>query len=351
MTEQRHLDMIHNSLVRRMKGKIHLKSGRLLQTLSRETGLSIADVRHYLGRLQRDGKIGGSVNGKGDLFGNIIAIGELPVRELSAEEQAWKKALIAEGLFDDSESLMNCSSIVKDLSSEDLTSLLRGVKELKKVAQNFSAQDPYVVSARYLLGSSKALQRLGTALSIPCLQFTGRTAYVVTAGPKEPECILFIENQASFEMFCTSEAVNMAMGIMTFGYGLSWSGIAESIGTRNIVQLARAGAPPEFAVAIKQTPCLFWGDLDREGLNIYLQLKAKIPQLKLSALYLPMIEMMRDKGHSHPYCQLVEKVNQKMPLSDDILVSRLAKLCADRAVDQEAVDISDFLLLYNKDLQ
>lgn len=350
MSAQNPLEIIHNSLLRRMQGKKHIKSSGLLQALSLETGLSVADVKHYLGKLQRDGRISGSVNGKGDLFGQIIVIGELPKRELSTTEQAWKQALIEEGLFEDTESLMNCASVVQGLSSDDLKSLLNGIKELKKTAKSTSTQDPYVASARYLLGSAKALQRLGTAFSVPFSQFAGRAAYVVAAGPKEPECILFIENQASFEMFCTSEVVSSAMGVMTFGYGLSWSGIADSIGRRNIVQLIRTGTPPELTEVIQQTPCYFWGDLDREGLNIFLQLKAKIPQLRLSALYLPMIDMVKDMSRSHPYCQLAEKVNQRLLTSEDALVSKLAELCSNRAVDQEALDISEFLSLYRKEL-
>jgi hypothetical protein len=344
-------EMIHRMLLERKQGKKYINSSGLLQFLSRETGLSIADVKHFLGQLQSEGKIGGGVNSKGELFGRIEVFGELPPRELSDVEKEWKQALSEEGLSDDSENLMGCAEAVRGLHYEDMKSLINGIKKLRQEAHSLLLQDPYVVSAKYLLSSAKALDKIGPAFSLSPSLFTGRSAYVVTAGPLEPECILFIENQAPFEMFCSSEAVSSAMGVMTFGYGLSWSGITTSIGARSIVQLVRSGTPPELSRMLHRVPCFFWGDLDREGLNIFLQLKAKISHIKLSALYFPMIDMLRNKSLSHPYCQLADKANQKHLSSENLLISKLTELCSERAVDQEAVGISDFLCLYNKELQ
>jgi hypothetical protein len=42
--------------------------------------------------------------------------------------------------------------------------------------------------------------------------------------------------------------------------------------------------------------CYFWGDLDQAGLAIYLTLRSRIPHLRLSALYKPMIAALNHRG-------------------------------------------------------
>jgi hypothetical protein len=64
-------------------------------------------------------------------------------------------------------------------------------------------------------------------------------------------------------------------------------------------------------IACKQ--CFFWGDLDQADLAIYLTLRSRIPHLRLSALYKPMIAALNHRGKSHPYVAFTEKQGQ-LPL-------------------------------------
>lgn len=351
MSDQRAVALTYAALHRKSKGKRYLVSRNLIPALSEETGLAIADVKMCLGQLYKEGKICGSVSDKGEVYGRVKVCGEPPRRTLSECETTWLRALAECGLSDSKDDLIKCADSLEGLSLADMKTLIEGITRLKDDAPSLLSEDPRFVSARYLLGSSKALDMIGGVFGVPSSLFKGRAAYVVMAGPPQPECVLLIENQAPFEAFCDSGVAERAMGVATFGYGLSWSGISGAIGTRNIKQLIRMGAPPDFSEIVNKVPCYFWGDVDKEGLNIYLQLRSKIPKLKLSALNHPMLGMVRDKNSSHPYCKLADKVGQKNIASNDELVSKLRVLCSERAVDQEAVDKKDILLLYNKELE
>ncbi|WP_413817030.1 Wadjet anti-phage system protein JetD domain-containing protein [Pusillimonas sp.] len=80
----------------------------------------------------------------------------------------------------------------------------------------------------------------------------------------------------------------------------------------------------------------FWGDLDKEGLRIYASLRRKLPRLRASALYQPMIEAMQ-QGTSHPYVRATAKERQGDADNVPCDVSSLVPLCKERGVDQEIV--------------
>lgn len=83
----------------------------------------------------------------------------------------------------------------------------------------------------------------------------------------------------------------------------------------------------------------FWGDLDLEGLRIFLRLQKILPQLTLSALYEPMLMSVKTPETSHPYSKVTAKNNQSerdIP-SQNPALSILVNACKNRAVDQEQV--------------
>ena len=339
------IESVFAALCKRSKGS-YLTSTNLAAAVSKRTGISVADVKAALGRLSRDGRISGGVTSKGDVFGKI-QITEPITKPLTHTEMLWQEVIKESDLNEAAAELMKCSPVVEGLSREDMRALLQRLKKLKDDSPLLASEDPYCVSASYLLGSSKALDKIGRPLGLSSSQFQGRAAYIVVAGPPEPECVLLIENQAAFETFCAGEAVNRAMAVATFGYGLAWSGVAGAIGTKNIVPLVRLGHPPAFSEIIGRVTSFFWGDLDKEGINIYLQLRRKIPTLKLSALYRPMIAEIHKVENSHPYCVLAEKTGQKKPTSEDAQINSLLQLCRHRAVDQEIIRSKDIERLFN----
>ena len=89
----------------------------------------------------------------------------------------------------------------------------------------------------------------------------------------------------------------------------------------------------------------FWGDLDIEGMKIFERLKRRLPQLRLSGLYTPMVEAIKSPGNRHEYAQLACKPLQK-PFSPQFEeTAALLVLCSNYAVDQEFVS-SDKIFEY-----
>lgn len=326
-------------LFRLANGKRYLNGKGIVDRLCKETLYPSADIKHLLGKLAQQNMIEG-VTLRGEAIGRIGILIEPPETKLSETDILWQTALNECGYQQNEQGILfKCADALVGLTLEDMRHLLRGVGEIKKNKLSLGSSDPFDVSARHLLGSAKAIQCIGDAFGISYSSFTGRTSYVVVAGPQNPEAILFVENVASFESFCRTSAVNKIMGIVTFGYGLSWGSISKELGDSDsrIIQLTRYGSPPPIKEVIYKVPCFFWGDLDQEGLSIYLQLQQRISSLKLSALYGPMVEAIGDPSCSHPYTKLAGKEGQRRLTTNNPLVAKLSKLCIYRAVDQEFV--------------
>lgn len=330
-------DAVLDALWKISKNSSHIKPSRLIERLNKATGLSISDLKAALGELVREGIING-VSQRGEPIGNVHILTEPPEKPLSGTEELWKAALMQVGYAEkDVRGFIKCADYLDGLSTKDMMNLIDGIGKIKANLENLQHEDPYIVSARHLLGSAKALKAVGDAFGLPLSTFQGRVAYAVVAGPPDPEAILFIENVAPFEEFCLTSASNRIMAVATFGYSLAWNNLSQELRSEKLVHLVRKGNPRHLKDVIDTKPAFFWGDLDQEGLNIYTQLKKVIPTLKLSALYLPMIESL-ENNQSHPYGKLAAKEKQRKIRSDDPLVAKLAALCERRAVDQELVD-------------
>lgn len=94
----------------------------------------------------------------------------------------------------------------------------------------------------------------------------------------------------------------------------------------------------------------FWGDLDREGLRIYASLRSRIPALRASALYLPMVEAMQ-KGMSHAYVKATAKEKQGTAQHIPEDAQCLVPLCMERGVDQEILSQADIASLAGYSLE
>jgi predicted transcriptional regulator len=331
------------------KNHSHIKPSNLIERLCKATGLSITDVKAELGQLVKEGSVTG-VSLKGDPLGNIRILASKPEIKRSETEEKWRSALIKRGYEgNDLHRLLKCAEYLEGMSEADMYNLLIGIEKIRENQETLFDEDPYIVSARYLLGSAKALKVIGDPFGLPFSSFRGRAAYALVAGPENPEAVLFIENVAPFEKFCSSPAVERTMAVSTYGYSLAWNNLALKLRSKDLISLPRKGRPPLIWNVIETKPLFFWGDLDQEGLNIFIQLRKVLSTLQLSALYLPMIDALTN-GKSHEYGKLSDKENQRKVKSEDTEIKKLSKLCESRSVDQEFVEDLQIEKLCNKSL-
>ncbi|HAI32288.1 MAG: hypothetical protein CMO07_12320 [Thalassospira sp.] len=239
--------------------------------------------------------------------------------------------------------LQRVSSSVLELSEADQISILEGLIAIFN-DKGVSHRDPYITSAKHLLGSSKALDTLGApvaeAFGVAKDAGYNRVQYVLTAGPRleDADAIVFIENMAAFTAFSQSPSKRSIIGICSFGYGISLENLGERLLMGKVVSCPVDNTRQELSTLIKSDKTkLFWGDLDREALRIFEKLRYRIPELRLSAAYGYMIEEFERRG-GHPYGAFSGKSGQQRTASDASDKLRLIMdLVRSRAFDQEAV--------------
>lgn len=338
-----------------------LQGKGLVGRVAEKAGIDPVEAKIVLGKLARQGVIKG-VSNHGEAFGRVSMAVAAPARKEPASLILWREAMRVSGLSDvEVEALAPCHDRLEGFSDSDLRDLARGLSAMRETQAEERNTPRFVVSARYLLGSSKLLGSL-PALSLRSFgididSFPDAIPQVITAGPKSPEAVLLIENPHSFEEAVTAGCAERLGLVVTFGYGLSRSGeaygnrLTESVDEADrLVPLVRVGNPPSPRALFGYPRIFFWGDLDREGLRIYASLRKRIPALRASALYLPMVEAMKS-GKSHPYTKATAKEKQgtadKVP--DD--VARLVLLCSERGVDQEIIGRDDIASLASYSLK
>ena len=338
-----------------------LQGKGLVGRIAEKAGIDPLEAKMTLGKLARKGIVEG-VSEHGETFGRVSLTIQSPNREEPVSLIRWRDALRAAGI-DESEvaTLVPCHDRLDGFSDADLRDLASGLKGLKS-AQGEERNTPrFVVSAKYLLGSSKMLGSLPApalkAFGIDIEAFPDAIPQIIVAGPDNPEAVLLIENPHSFEEAIAAGCADRIALIVTYGYGLSRSGEAYGNGLSDaieqadrLVPLIRKGNPPSPKTLLGHSKILFWGDLDREGLRIYASLRKGLPALRASALYLPMREVM-EKGVSHPYAKATAKEKQGATerVPEDAIP--LASVCSDRGLDQEAVSREEIARLASLSLE
>lgn len=236
-----------------------------------------------------------------------------PSLKLDASQAVvWRHAL-AEGL--------------EDWSLADQYQLAEGLRALAADIPGAYAWSAFEASARYLLGSSKLLMALPRELvrsfGIDTTAFRGPLAWVLASVPDEPQGVLLIENPQSFDQACRVGLDEHLALVCSFGYGLS---LTEVLKAPEQVRLIGGRASSHTLSELLELPAImFWGDLDPEGLRIFLRLRQSVPRIRLSALYAPMMERLETEG-GHPLHILTGKAGQRQ-------ASRWS-----RGLDQEALD-------------
>ncbi len=350
-----HLPRLKEAIWRRLGDHFHLMPKGLYERLGGDIGMHSNDVRRMFIRLQEEGWLKGVARSDGSLLGRIEVLAPRPAKEDPDSLIAWRDVLSGEGLStSEIEILSPLHRQLDELDIADLISLARGLVALRNEERAVIGQPQFVVSARHLLSSSKILSQL-PAVTIKAFVGTEQAwpeqiPYVVMAGPADPESVILIENPWAFERAIAAGLAERHALLVTFGYGLNRNGdgfgrqLASLVEDRAevLIPIVRTGNPPPLATLFANPKISFWGDLDPEGLRIYQRLKRRLPQLMLSQLYEPMRALLVSTG-GHPYTAVTGKSGQ-MPLPDDAFpdeprAGELARLCATRGIDQEALSL------------
>lgn len=356
MTDDDGLVRVQRELQRFAGDRGWLNGSRLVRRLADGLAVSHLEVRHSLLALARGGVVD-NIGPTGNPLGRVSILQRLPepMLHVPEHERQWRDLVLSRNLDPILETALADAGIsMAALSRRDMEHLLAGFLRLAD-RDRFAGRDPYEVSAKYLLGSSKILAKLGKALSaagISNSSFGTRPRHMLGAGPAGSKFTLLVENPESFERLIGLGLADRITVIATYGYGITWSGVGVE-GRLDRIKIARVAGtpPPTLAEAVAAGTCSFWGDLDLAGLDIFLKLRVLVPHLALSALYGPMLAAAADNATSHPYSWLVDKVGQIETVSEDAAVARLAAACRHRAVDQEYVSDPDILALAERLLE
>lgn len=355
MSQERSVAAVRAAMIKLMGRKSCLRPKGLVESLIQATGESAITVRQSLAKLAREKWIEG-LSSLGDPIKSVKIVGEVPPPPPNPSLDAWLDVLDGAGLSEgDRAALVPLHKPLGCFGRETQAEILQGLLRLR---ENLAAEEGghrFIVSARYLIGSSKLLDTLPSpalkAFGIPLDRFPTHPLYVVAAGAAEPEAVVLVENPAAFELAISTAATTRVAFIATFGFGLSKS--EEDYGNQladmverdrfaGAITLTREGsACPPARELLRHPKITFWGDLDVAGLHIFLRLKRAIPALRLSALYGPMIAAVESTGGRHPYELAVGKSGQvklqDLSFSDDACAEGVLARCKVRGVDQEMV--------------
>lgn len=333
-------DRVKQFIIERCGGRGYLHGRNLVDKLESDTGLDTMSVRDALMTLAKENWLDGVAINSGLPVGRVSIIGKLPAQTVAPSLARWRLAMKSVGLIEqDVFSLESCHEKLHDMNEDDMDRLIRRLLLLRNEQYSCAGMPKFVVSAKYLLGSSKIIGNLPAKalrnFGIDVSQFIDSPSYVIVAGCSNPKAVLLIENPHAFETAVESGAANKIAMIATYGYGLSRSDdsfgkqLAEIVESgKAIIPLVRAGNPPPVHELFAHNNMFFWGDADTEGIRIFERLKTKLPQLELSGLHRVMQELTVDHDKSHPYVAITGKENQKQGGGNKSQY---------RAVDQEAV--------------
>jgi hypothetical protein len=357
MDQQQTEELVKATIWKLLGGKESLQKKNLLKRLAVSAGLTELAVQETLAGLVQKNWLSG-VYSNGIPVGKIIPLVERPAPPLDPSFAAWREALVACDLNEEEQAaLLPIHALTKDFPEEDRRHLVCGLLQLREKHGMHKGEPTFIVSATYLLGSSKLLDALPNkalrAFGIDTGLFTGAPPVVLIAGPKAPRNVVLVENPHAFWRAISTTAIEETAFLVTFGYGLSRHG--EDYGNQlatlleieaPLVGAVCAGNPPPANDLLKHVNISFWGDLDYEGVRIYSRLKKKIPCLQLSALYRPMLDAITDLTRSHPYAESAAKSKQVRvtmeACGEDC--GKLYAICVNRAVDQESLTGEEIIL-------
>ena len=320
------------------------------------------EIRRSLKRLQSEGMLEYSADPQGLPVSAYITINR-PVEVVAPHLELWRETLAATCLTDLEKSNLDClGNMLQGVESSTMAQLIEGLVRLRADQHKLAGQMAFNVSAAYLLGASKLLGSLDSKalkeFGINASLFLSRPPYLVVSAPQNASTLILVENPIAFENAILSGANERCAFVCTFGFGLSNAGneygsqLAGAIETGNSILLHRGRTGTACLDDLLKAPnVFFWGDLDIAGIQIYERLARKIPHLKLSRLYEPMINSVQAPGNRHPYISVVGKQGQTMSSVARPESRALLTLCKHWGVDQELVTVDQINLFADMPLK
>lgn len=317
-------------------------------------------LRKALKNLQAEGCLEFVAGPRGEPISSFITVIR-PIVKTLPHEDLWQTVLEEADLSEnDRVALHPLYTALESFNAHHMEVLLAGLRKLRAEQHLVAGQPSFVVSASYLMGSSKLISSLDVKslrlFGIDLDQLPTRTPYVMVGGGGEsPQTVILVENPIAFEGAMQSAASVRHAFVCTFGFGLSNSAseygnqLAGAVETGGAILLRRTeGSHTSFDKLMRHPEIHFWGDLDIAGLQIFERIASRIPHLKLSALYEPMIKAAANPACRHPYVAAVGKAGQKThkafkPTRRD--TESMLGHCEKWAVDQELVSDYDIQML------
>ncbi len=346
------LDVIKVHLVKFIgdPGTRLLNPGTLIKRLMSKTNLSSIDIQQALLHLSKAGIITG-INVRG------IPVKKVGWTDISLHPVSDSRKLV-EGIIDEvtddqyiRDVFVKHHKYFNGLNEHDTVILLKSLLAIKE-SEDTHIHDRYIFSARQLLGSSKVLNnmsRLVKDLEISLPQDKANY-YILTAGKADASQVLFVENPRVFSYLRQYAQKYDTLIISSYGYGLTLENFSEKINNNFIIACPSDNeSQADLKTIITKPSVIYWGDLDKTGLAIFESLQKSINQLKLSSIYVEMLNDVVSCGH--PYHRIFEKDGQKdiqykLPIS-----SRVIEYCFNRALDQEMYCEDRYLLRIFKPLE
>jgi hypothetical protein len=360
---EEHVERVRGALAKKMGGKSYLRPQGLIETIANDLRESPLTVRQCMGRLVKESWLEG-VSHDGVPFGQVKIIGLVQPVPNNPDRQRWLAVMTGKGVnLSDFEALTPLSAKLAHFSDMEMGFVIDGLIQLRANLSVEIGRHRFLVSAKYLMASSKLLDELPSSalrsFGIAVELFPKHPLYVVVAGGPSPEIVVLVENPAAFELAVTTSAIERCAFIATFGFGLSKA--SEDFGNQlagmveqrfsNAVTLVREGSKtPSVKELFAHPNITFWGDLDIAGMQIYERIAKHLPAIQLSALYEPMIEAVTIGNNRHPYVSAVGKSGQTAFQTNREDSLMMLDHCREWAVDQEFVTAGQIEQLANRKL-
>lgn len=325
-------------------GSKKLKPSRLVARLAKATGLVQTDIQQSLGRLGRAGKLVG-VNARGEPE-QLVGWSDPSLQPVPKHVCFLKQVISAKsGEISDSDAnvILRAASQFEGFKYNEIEQIVSSIIVYARLSggERSSYPDKYIHSAKNLLSSSKALDSLSKILvGFGCqLPRDSPVYYALTAGNPLGSRVIFIENPRVFNFLVPHVDQYDAMIVSSYGYGLTLANIGDLLAANSIVTTSVDHYPNStLSSSLSDKSCLYWGDLDYEGIQIYESLKRSFPEMVLSGAYELMVNLLQE-GNGHPYHKLFGKGGQAPSKCKSREGQLLMDLCRipERGVDQEAV--------------
>lgn len=306
------------------------------------------ELRKALNGLRVDGKLAFSYGSRGEPVSAFITV-LAPESAVPPQMLLWRSVVRALDVQEEEMNLLvplgACLEGFDEIQMRDLLHCLYALR----AGQDRAAGRPLLaVSAEYLLGSSKLMSSLDARslrhFGIKVQEFSSRPSYLVVASAPSPAAVILVENPVAFEVAVESRASQVCTFVCTFGFGLS--NVANEYGyqlasivtsNRGTILHRTQGATTDLESLMAHSNLHFWGDLDQAGMQIFERIAQRVPHIRLSALYQPMLDAIQNSRRRHPYAAGTGKGGQVLYIPQREDARAVAQQCIHHAVDQEIV--------------